>query len=310
MPVVSVKSISKFYGKKKVLDNISFDINEGEVFGLLGSNGAGKSTITSILIGLEKKSSGEFTLFNGDKRKNIKSRIALVSQEDSFYWNFTVKQNMYFFAALSGFHASRAKKRIDFLLKWLHLDEFSSVVSENLSGGYKKLLNIAISLIHDPELIFFDEPTVGLDPKMRQIFWDKITELKKIKKTIILTTHYMDEAQKLCDRIALLKKGKLIAIGSPEELISKYGGIRIVMFKIVGGVSDSDLNVVKEISGQKDVFCKGEYMFIPFKEEKIVGRVSSISGYLMSKGYNILSSTTKEPTLEDVFLNIVGEQDD
>ncbi len=310
MPVVSVRSVSKNFGKKKVVDNVSFDISPGEVFGLLGGSGSGKSTITSIILGLEKPSKGEVVLFNGDKRVNLHSRIALVSQKDSFFYNLTVMQNMNFFASVAGYFAERKRKRIDFLLKWLDLFEFKNSIAENLSGGYRRLLNTAISMIHDPDLIFFDEPSVGLDPKMRQVFWDKIIELKKSKKTIIITTHYMDEVQRLCDNIIILKNGSLLASGPPGELVSKFGGIRVVVFKIEGGVKDKDINVIKELAGGADIYSKKDFLFIPFKEERIVGRVSSISSYLIGKGYNIISSVTKEPTLDDVFINILGGQND
>jgi len=308
MSVVSVVNISKSYGSKKVLTDVSFNIEKGEIFGLLGSNGAGKSTITSIILGLEKQSSGEVILFNGDKSKPIKSRIALVPQETAFYNDFSVEKNMRFFASIAGLKGKKANDKVNFLLKWLNLQDFKHVKSDFLSGGYQRLLNIALSLLHDPELIFLDEPTVGLDPKMRQMFWDKISELKEDGRTIILTTHYMDEAEKLCTKVALLKKGKLLKIGSPYELIQQYGGIKVTVFKILNGVSDKDLENIKTVLKQPQIFSKGDYLFIPLGSEHNVEKVTGLTEWLMKKGYNIASSTTKDPDLEDVFLNITGDK--
>ena len=308
MSVVSVVNISKKYGKKDVLDGVSFTIDKGEIFGLLGSNGAGKSTITSIILGLEKQSSGEVILFNGDKSKPLKSRIALVPQETAFYKDFSVEKNMKFFAGIAGLKGKKSKDKVNFLLKWLNLEDFIHTKSDFLSGGYQRLLNIALSLLHDPELIFLDEPTVGLDPKMRQMFWDKINELKTAGKTIILTTHYMDEAEKLCTKVALLKKGKLLKIGKPYDLIQEYGGIKVTIFKILNGVSEKDLENVKSVLKQTNIFQKGDFLFIPMGIEHSVEKVTGVTEWLMKKGYNISSSTTKEPDLEDVFLNITGDK--
>jgi ABC-2 type transport system ATP-binding protein len=308
MPIVSVKNISKSYGAKKVLDNVSFDIEDGEIFGLLGSNGAGKSTITSIILGLEKPTSGEVILFNSSNTKNINSKIALVPQETAFYKDFTVEANMHFFASIAGLKGTKKKKICDFLIKWLGLENFKDTKSDFLSGGYQRLLNIALSLLNDPKLIFLDEPTVGLDPKMRLMFWDKIKELKDQGKTIILTTHYMDEAQKLCSKVALLKKGKLLTIGNPADLILEYGGIKVIVLKIKDGISENDLKNIKAVLKQDNVLSKNEFLFIPLGQEHSVEKVTGVTEWLMKKGYNILSSTTKEPDLEDVFLNITGDK--
>ncbi|NMA44267.1 MAG: ABC transporter ATP-binding protein [Candidatus Diapherotrites archaeon] len=306
MKVVSVKNVSKFYGQKQVLDNVSFDIEEKEIFGLLGSNGAGKSTITSIILGLEKQSSGNVVLFEGQK-KNLKKRIALVPQSTAFYKDFSVEKNLRFFASVCGLKSKQIKPRVKFLMSWLSLEPFKDVKAGHLSGGYQRLLNIACSLVHDPELIFFDEPTVGLDPKMRQMFWLKIQDLKAAGKTIIITTHYMDEAEKLCTKLALMKNGKMLVIGKPRELISQYGGIKVMIFNITGGVKKEDIQKIRTVLNQFTVISRDELLFIPFEQEHTFEKVIAVTEWLMKKGYNISSSITKEPNLEDVFLNITGE---
>jgi ABC-2 type transport system ATP-binding protein len=307
MPIISVQEVSKKYGKKTVLDKLSLDINKGEIFGLLGSNGAGKSTVTKIILGLEKQTSGKISFYDG-KKVDLRRKVALVPQETAFYKDFSVERNMKFFASINGLKGKLVQQRVDFLLNWLELTEFKKTKSTFLSGGYKRLLNIALSILHDPEIIFLDEPTVGLDPNMRKMFWAKINELKQAGKTIILTTHYMDEAETLCDRIALLKKGKLLTIGKPEDLVRTHGGIKVMVLDIAGGVKKEDLEKIKQALGQRNLITKGELLFVPFEQAHSLEKVFAIIQWLMSNGYNISSSTTKEPNLEDVFLNITGEK--
>jgi ABC-type multidrug transport system ATPase subunit len=307
MPIISVQNVSKNYGQKKVLDNVSFDIEQGEVFGLLGSNGAGKSTITNIILGLEKKSSGKIVYFD-NKKVNLKKKIALVPQDVAFYKDFNVEKNLLFFASISGLKKDLIKKRIDFLLDWLMLTNFRKTKASFLSGGYQRLLNIAISIIGDPEIIFLDEPTVGLDPKMRKMLWEKVFELKESGKTIILTTHYMDEAETLCSRIALLKNGKLLKIGRPVEMIKTYGGIKVMVLGIENGIVENDLSNIKKVLSHPHLIQKGELLFIPIEQEHGLEKTIAIIQWLINKGYNIISSTTKEPDLEDVFLNLTGEK--
>ncbi|MCX6803238.1 MAG: ABC transporter ATP-binding protein [Candidatus Diapherotrites archaeon] len=232
MSIVSVEKVSKFYGKKKVLDNVSFTIQRGEIFGLLGSNGAGKSTLTSIILGIEKATSGSVSLFDSTDVNISKPRFALVPQEDAFYRDFSVEKNLLFFGSIYGLSGEVLKNRVKFLLAWLYLEDYKNIRADFLSGGFQKLLNIAISLLHDPELIFLDEPTVGLDPKMRQLFWDKILELKNNGKTIILTTHYMEEAEQLCDDIVIMDQGIILKEGTVNELLGVGPGYEQVMITI------------------------------------------------------------------------------
>ncbi len=307
MNIISVKNISKKYGARVVLDDVCFDIKSGEIFGLLGSNGAGKSTITNIMLGLERQSSGRIIFFEG-KKKDFKDSLSLVPQEVSFYKDFTVQRNMHFFGSIYNIKKDLVKKRTDFLLKWLSLEDFRKMKASRLSGGYQRLLNIAISLINDPEIIFLDEPTVGLDPKMRKMFWDKIEELNRSGKTIIITTHYMDEAENLCDRIVLMKKGELIKIGEPIELIKQFGGIKVMVLRIENGLEEKDFLKIKEIIGHQGVLLEGEDLFVPMEQSHGLEKTLAIIQWLMDKGYNITSSIIKEPDLEDVFLNLTGER--
>ncbi len=305
MAVVFVKDVVKSFGDTKALGGVSLQIEEGEVFGLLGSNGAGKSTLMNIIFGFEKPDSGYITMLGEQKLTNeVKQKLALVPQNTAFYDDFSVEKNLRFFASLYGISGKVLDDRIKFLLDWLKLKDFKKSKARNLSGGYQRLLNIAISVVHDPELIFFDEPTVGLDPKMRQMFWDKIEELNKKGKTIVITTHYMDEAEALCHRIALLKKGKLLSIGKPSELITQYGGIKVVIYKLAQNLKQEDFENIKSALKQKDLVLEGNTLFIPFPQEHSIEKISALTEWLLKKGYTIVSSSIKEPDLEDVFLNL------
>jgi ABC-2 type transport system ATP-binding protein len=308
MAVLSVKNISKSYEGRKVLDGVSFEIEEGEIFGLLGSNGAGKSTLMGIVMGLQKADSGEISVFGSENIRRIVGKISLVPQDSAFYRDFSVERNMLFFGSIGGLSGKALRDRIDFLLSWLGLSEFRHLKADFLSGGYQQMLNIAISLIHDPKLIFFDEPTAGLDPKMRQMFWGKIRELRRGGKTIVVTTHYMDEAESLCTRIALLKKGTLLCIGTPEELIRRYGGVEIVIFKMARQVLPEHIESIKSALKQGSIVQHGEMLIIPLEQEHSVEKISAITQWLIDKGYNICSAVTKEPDLEDVFLHLTGEK--
>jgi ABC-2 type transport system ATP-binding protein len=223
--VLTAENLRKSYRKKEVLRGLSLSIRQGEIFGLLGPNGAGKSTFTKIATGLEKPDSGEIKYFNKPLAQNldeVKRKIAVIPQEESFYREFSVEENIAFFGRLYGLRGQELKKRVDHLLEWLELKPFKKMPARYLSGGYRRLLNTACSLVHDPKMVFMDEPTVALDPGIRQMYWKKIKELKKEGKTICLTTHYMDEAEKLSDRIALIVKGKILVQGSPQKLVKKY----------------------------------------------------------------------------------------
>ena len=303
MAAVSVRKISKYYGKRLVLDKVSFSIKKGEIFGLLGSNGAGKSTLTRIMLSLEQPTEGRVRLGTA---KN--PRIAFVPQDLSFYRDFSVRKNIEYFASIYGAKGSGAGKVAAGLEAWLGLSEFSSSKAKYLSGGYQRLLNIAAALVNDPQIIFLDEPTVALDPKMRRMLWEKITELKKKGKTIILTTHYMDEAEELCSRAALLKNGKLLTVGRPADLIKKHGGKKAVSFDLKEHITGNDIEELTLAVKSEKIVTKENFIFIPVKKGDGLAESRKARNFLKAHGYTIISSTTREPSLEDVFLNLTGEK--
>lgn len=223
--ILVVKNINKSFGKSAVLQGINLVLKEKEIFGLLGPNAAGKSTLAKIMIGSLKPDSGSVHYYGKElfsNKNEINKFIALVPQEEYFYRDFSSKRNLEFCGMLYGLKGKELNETVSFLLDWLNLKNFKDVTSSKLSGGYRRLLNMACSLVHSPKIVFMDEPTVGLDPKMRRIFWGKIRELRESGATIVLTTHYMDEAESLCDRIAFVMGGRILDEGNPSEIVKKY----------------------------------------------------------------------------------------
>ncbi len=219
---VEVKELAKVIDEKIIVDRVSFTIEEGEVFGLLGSNGSGKTTTFNMLSGLVKPSSGEIKLLEKDitKFKDFTREIGMVTQNDSFYETLTVEENLEFFASQYGIAGYR--ERIKDLLSRTDLTNKRKALASSLSGGMKKRLNMACSLVHDPKIIFLDEPTVGLDPVVRKEIWKLIKKLHSEKKTIMITSHYMEEIEYLCDKVGIMFGGRIVASGTPASLKKKY----------------------------------------------------------------------------------------
>ncbi|MFC4409071.1 ABC transporter ATP-binding protein [Chungangia koreensis] len=219
---VSIQHVSKSFKNHEVLKNISLDVFVGEIFGLLGPSGSGKTTLVKQLTGLDSPTSGECYLFQ-HKMPNLKliRRIGYMAQSDALYEDLTAMENLQFFSSLYGLKKSQ-KQRIEEVSKIVNLSEDLRKLVSNYSGGMKRRLSLAIALLHDPDILILDEPTVGIDPVLRKSIWKSFYELKKRGKTLIVTTHVMDEAEK-CDRLGLIREGRLIAVGAPEELKKETG---------------------------------------------------------------------------------------
>lgn len=224
---VSIENISKSYGKQSVLKDISLQIISGEIFGLLGPSGAGKTTIVKQLAGLEVPSQGENFIFN-QKMPSLKlmNRIGYMAQSDALYGELTAKENLEFFAALYGLKGKARYQRIIEAMETVSLDNHLNKLVSSYSGGMKRRLSLAIAIMHKPQLLILDEPTVGIDPVLRKSIWASFKELKEQGTTLIVTTHVMDEAEK-CDRLGMIRDGKLIAVGTPDELKQNTGASNI-----------------------------------------------------------------------------------
>ncbi|MBP3039186.1 ABC transporter ATP-binding protein [Bacillaceae bacterium Marseille-Q3522] len=216
--IVEIRDVTKQFGDHQVLSHIQLAIQKGEIFGLLGPSGAGKTTLVKALIGLDLPTNGEILLFS-EKMPSLQliKRVGYMAQSDALYEDLSAKENIDFFAALYGLKGKRRQERTEEVLKLVHLHEHLHKLIGNYSGGMKRRFSLALSMLHEPELLILDEPTVGIDPVLRKSIWDSFRQLKQLGKTIIVTTHVMDEAEK-CDRLGMIRDGKLIAVGTPDEL--------------------------------------------------------------------------------------------
>ena len=220
--MIKISNVEKKYGDFKALDNLSLQIKKGKIFGLLGVNGAGKSTLLSILTGLSPYDGGEIDIFGLDMKKDkkeIKHISSIVPQNLAFYEKLTVKENLDFFADIQ----NARKENYDRAIEINNLSELLNQEAGTMSGGQKRRLNIAIGILNNPQIIYFDEPTVGIDPKSRNEILDSIKGYKEMGITVVYTSHYMNEIEKICDDVAIISHGKLIEQGSLEDILSKKG---------------------------------------------------------------------------------------
>lgn len=238
MEIVTAKGLVKDYGSLRAVDNINFEISRGECFGFLGPNGAGKTTVMSIIYCFMPPTSGNVKVFSMDvteNRSEIKSRIGVMPQEDNLDPDLTVLENLIVYARYFDILKKESLPLAKELLDFVEISEKADVNIKDLSGGMKRRLVLARSLINNPELLILDEPTTGLDPHSRHSVWDKLNQLKAKDTTLILTTHYMEEAEKLCNRVAIMDLGKIVTIDSPAGLMKKHGGnLEEVYLKLTG----------------------------------------------------------------------------
>ena len=238
MNLVSAKRLTKDYGSLRALDGIDFEIIEGECFGFLGPNGAGKTTAMSIIYCFLPPTSGSLKIFGMDANRNpseIKARTGVMPQDDNLDLELSVFKNLIVYARYFDIPRREATVLARDLLEFVELSEKADINIRALSGGMKRKLMLARSLINKPALLMLDEPTTGLDPHSRHSVWDKLNYLKSNKTTIILTTHYMEEAEKLCDRVAIMNSGKIVAIDTPDNLMNIHGGnLEEVYLKLTG----------------------------------------------------------------------------
>ncbi|RDC58990.1 Taurine import ATP-binding protein TauB [Alteripontixanthobacter maritimus] len=310
-PAISIRNLTKRYAPAKgatepdaegklALDDVSFDVPEGGIFGLLGPNGAGKSTLINILAGLVTKTGGEADIWGFDidtQRRNAKRAIGIVPQEivfDPFFTPFEVLENQ------GGFYGiSKTLRRSEELLRAVHLADKRDAYARTLSGGMKRRLLIAKAMVHSPPILVLDEPTAGVDVDLRRQLWELVTELNRDGVTVVLTTHYLEEAEELCERIAIINHGRLIANKTTRELVD------MARTKIVRVTVDKDLAGPP----MEDIFVKGE-VTQPRTLEVTYDRDVTTAGQVLARiqqhGYAIEDVTTLEPDLEDVFVSLTS----
>jgi ABC-2 type transport system ATP-binding protein len=308
---IEVSNLKKYFEDVKAVDDISFKVYKGECFGFLGPNGAGKTTTINILSCYLNPTDGIARVNNFDVVKEtseVKKYIGITPQENIFYEELTPYENMIFFGKMYDIDSEVLKKRANDLIKKVGLEEKRKTKTEKLSGGMKRRLNLIIGLVHDPEILFLDEPTEGLDPQARRLIWDYIIELKNQNKTIFLTTHYMDEADVLSNRLAIIDYGKIIAEGTPEHLKETIGKGDLLNFKIEGSIQALN-NSIEELK-------KSEYVLdATYLEEDNITRVSAMDGvgkvgkiikYFHKNNLQVLDVEVQRNSLENVFLALTG----
>ncbi len=296
---IEVTELKKHYGNLKAVDGISFSVKEGEVFGLLGPNGAGKTTTIEIMEGLRERNSGDVKILGLDPWKNgyeLHKKIGVIPQEFTFFEKTSPREAINYYANLFG-----VKVDADEILKEVLLEDMAKQNFENLSGGQKQKMGLALSLVNAPELLFLDEPTTGLDPNARRAIWEVIRGLKAKGKTIILTTHYLDEAQQLSDRVAIMDHGGIVAMGTTEEIIQKHGsGERLEIHgnkKLADYIKANTELQVKYDEAKKEIT-------IPI--EKKIDALAALAAAEQS-GLDWGEIQTRQDSLDDVFVKLVSE---
>jgi len=300
-PVIQVEGLYKNYGPVEALRGVSFDVQEGEVFGLLGPNGAGKTSTVEILEGMRTPDRGVARVCGLDPEKSgaeFKEKIGAVLQATSLPDKLRVKEAIDLFA-----HFYQRRANTEGLLKRFQLEEKRNAFYSQLSGGQKQRLALAMALVNDPTVVFLDEPTAGLDPQVRREIYDIIEELKSGKKTVLLTTHYIEEAERLCDRVAIVDQGRVIALGTPRELKHASAGTTRIEVRLAKPVSDGALARLDGVANCRDF--DGAYVLHSSRPpQTIVALVKQLE----SEGNELQSLEMFSPSLEDAFIELTGRR--
>lgn len=296
---IAIDTLCKTYqGGKRALDGVSFDVPRGQIFGLLGPNGAGKSTLINILAGLVNKTDGKVSIWGFDidaHPRNAKASIGIVNQEILFDPFFTPKETLEIQAGLYG--VPKGKFDAMALLHAVHLEDKANAYSRTLSGGMKRRLMVAKAMVHSPPIIVLDEPTAGVDVELRQQLWAYVKQLNQRGVTVVLTTHYLEEAEELCDRIAIINHGQLIANKPTRELVG------MAQEKVVEVTVDRDIAAAPDNACFQKVELKGErVLVITYRKDQ--ANAGEVLGAVQAAGLGIVDVSTREADLEDVFLNL------
>jgi ABC-2 type transport system ATP-binding protein len=298
-PVIRVRGLTKRYGDVEAVAGIDFEVAKGEVFGLLGPNGAGKTTTVEILEGLRQPDGGEVSVLGVDVTRNadaLKPRIGVSLQTAALYPKLTVTELVDLFRSF--YPRSRPTEEI---IDALELGERRTARSEVLSGGQRQRLAVALSLVNDPELVFLDEPTTGLDPAARRSLWDIVRGLRAQGRSVLLTTHYMEEAEILCDRLAIMDHGRILEMGTVEQLVSKHFQERTVRFDRLEGLARDELAALPAVTSVKE--DGSEVLLYTRDPGKTIGGLLDLAD---SRGLEPQNLAIRRATLEDVFLDLTG----
>ncbi|MDP9934689.1 lipooligosaccharide transport system ATP-binding protein [Paenarthrobacter nicotinovorans] len=299
--VISAHNLTKTYGELTAVDNISFDVPAGESFGLLGPNGAGKSTTMKMIGGVSQRTSGSLNIMGLDPETHgpeVRAHLGVVPQQDNLDEELKVRENLIVYGRYFGLPLSYLRPKADELLEFAQLTDKANSKVDALSGGMKRRLTIARSLINEPRILLLDEPTTGLDPQARHILWDRLFRLKESGVTLILTTHYMDEAEQLCDRLIVVDKGRIMAEGSPAALIREHSSREVLELRF-GSERNATIGVELQAIGERLETLPDRVLIYAHDGEAALEQVTA-------RGLRPLTSLVRRSSLEDVFLRLTG----
>jgi lipooligosaccharide transport system ATP-binding protein len=300
-PVIEAAQLVKTYASANAVDGISFEVAPGESFGLLGPNGAGKSTTMRMVGAVSTRTSGSLSILGLDPNENgpeIRSQLGVVPQQDNLDTELRVRENLLVYGRYFGIPRAVVAKRADELLAFAQLTDRAKAKVDDLSGGMKRRLTIARALVNDPRILLLDEPTTGLDPQARHILWDRLFRLKEQGTTLLLTTHYMDEAEQLCDRLVVVDKGKIMAEGSPASLIKDYSTREVVELRFGSEKNQDAANTLAGLGDRIEVLPDRVLIYAHDGEAAL--------GEAIHRGLEPITSLVRRSSLEDVFLRLTG----
>jgi lipooligosaccharide transport system ATP-binding protein len=302
--LIHARGLTKSFGGAMAVDGIDFDLRQGEAFGFLGPNGAGKSSTMRMIGCVSPPSAGELTILGLDPVRDgplIRAKLGVVPQEDTLDTELTVRENLLIYGRFFGLPRDVIRERTTRLLNFVQLSDRADDQVEPLSGGMKRRLTIARSLINEPEILLLDEPTTGLDPQARHVVWDRLFRLKQQGVTLVLTTHYMDEAEQLCDRLVVMDRGKIAAEGSPRELISQYSTAEVLELRFDPAEHDQAAEKLADAPAERmEVLADRMLLYVPNGDLALAS--------VRDLGLEPLTSLVRRSSLEDVFLRLTGRR--
>jgi ABC-2 type transport system ATP-binding protein len=306
--VLEVKDLAKNYGDFKAVKGITFDIKDGEIFSLLGPNGAGKTTTISMLSTLYRPTSGDATIGGHSVTKDpmaVRNMIGVVPQDLALYEDLTARENLIFWGQMYGLGGGALASRVDEVLEQIGLTDKAKNRVKTYSGGMKRRVNIGVGLLHKPRLLFMDEPTVGIDPQSRRAILDTVKDLNRQGMTVLYTTHYMEEAEELSNRVGIIDHGKLIALGTQKELTQQVGQVETLILHVGENEDPQTLaTALKSMGGVKQAEAADHKVSIICADAKHI--LASVVGRANERGIKIRSIDMHEPNLEAVFLHLTG----
>ena len=300
-PLISARGLTKKFGDFTAVNGIDFDVFKGESFGFLGPNGAGKSTAMRIIGATSQRTSGTISILGKDPEKHgpqIRAHLGVVPQQDNLDTHLTVTENLYIYGRYFGLSRTFLKGKIEELLTFAQLEEKRNAKVEALSGGMKRRLTIARALVSEPEILMLDEPTTGLDPQARHILWDRLFRLKEDGVTLLITTHFMDEAEQLCDRLVVMDKGSIMAEGSPAQLIKDFSTKEVLEVRFGSERNAQMADELRQLCDRIEELPDRILMYTEDGEE-LLERV-------YKKDFHPKTSLVRRSSLEDVFLRLTG----